>query len=1618
MQDRYPTSPMIRLDSSTTDERGMMQHGERADHSLLRTRFRTPELGRVIAPFAALRTFCVMALALLGSGEPARSQSFAIDSITLDPGGRPILTCVARTDSYYRLLRGNRVTTVGNPVALALGVSAAIRISDPSVPGAEFFYRVQQIPLSSPLDSDGDGIDDVWELTHGSFLHPLNPADADLDPDGDGFSHRDEYLAGRSPLATIVETSPLDGESGVSVTRETVVRFGTPLAPTAVVGSVQFHATVGARRLLTRVGLSEDRRTATLFYLEPLPGGTRIYAAFDGTGLSDVSGRPLDPDGDGQPGGVASITFDTASLTPISGTAVIGRIFRSDLAPGVLNKTNVVEVPLAGVQIEVIGAEESLRTRTDAMGNFTLAPCPVGRFFVRIDGRTATNEVRDPHLPWSERDYYPVIEKAWQAVAGRTDNLAGCPPGVADCQGLIYLPMIRRGTLQPVSATEDTVISFPAEVIAQNPELAGVSLTVPPNALVGENGVRGGRIGIAPVSPDRLPEPLPPGLTHVLDISIQTDGPQNFDRPVPVRFPNLPDPVTGSRLPPGAKSALWSYNHDKGGWEIVGPMTVTADGLFVESDPGFGVRQPGWHSTFPGVSVFFGPFLFPSPPGPCIGPAFCVPRPGWDPQEHHNGCGAENGALNPPELIFHDACNQHDIGYSTCNRPKHVTDSEFLENMLDAIGPISQPDLRILYINLAYIYYNAVVLFGDGAYEEAQAQACICDCNVSTANLQAATEHTFPALGTKYYLISDSFGVPISRGKQSASQLLTEVTLAPDREYTLSALDESTLTDGVLRFVTPTAGISLRLLPIFLRPSSSGDTDGDGLHDRAELIIGSDPHRADTDNDGIPDGVEVRQGTDPLDGRPARTGILASTSVPGTALDVCTLNDIVVVAGGSEGVSVFNVFTGLNPVRVVQVDTPGSAQRVSGDGTLLGVADGAAGVAVIDITDPPNATVRHQVNLGSGATAVASAGGFAFVGTGAGEVVVVEMSSGYVLDRVRIFSAVQDLVVAGDALIVLAENGLHLLSLGEPRLRVTGSLLGVSGNRVSAGNGLAYVAGAQGHRVVEVTDPTSPRLVRDFQTAQPNWRHLVSNGSGLGLAVVAPFQDADVYLQDLRPGGRGSTFLTSFPTPGNAVSVSIFKGLAYVADAASGLQVINYQASDANGVPPAIALATTFRLDGPTSGAVEEGRLARVTANVSDDVQIRNVEFFVDDERVATDGSFPFEHRWVVPALNAARPNFRIRARATDTGGNATWSETITVTVTPDRTGPRVVRTFPARFDVVGSARATAAFFGEPIDPATLHAGTFELLGAGPDLRWGTGDDLLVTGGDLRTDDRRMAAFLNLQQPLAPGLYRGSVRSPLADVAGNLLNRPESWEFWVLGTLDADQDGLPDELETALGFDPSKPDTHGNGVLDGDEDADGDGLSTRWEILLGYDPLVRDTGSTGERDGDKDRDLDMLSDLHEIRHGLNPFRIDSDEDGWDDASELREPTSPLDSESGPVLVVGSVPVAVFNGALEPIPAMTRLVVPGPVVSVFNGVVEEVPPNTLHVYPSAPVAIFNAGSRLSVPGPTAWLPDNGIHSLQPGAREVPRAPIESWATETLNGPFAPGVPVDHLPDERK
>lgn len=82
------------------------------------------------------------------------------------------------------------------------------------------FYRVVCASIFTPQDSDGDYIDDVYEMNHPDILNPLDPTDASEDPDGNGLTNLQEYLRELTSGSTTPQY----------VSREvTAFNFGKPL---------------------------------------------------------------------------------------------------------------------------------------------------------------------------------------------------------------------------------------------------------------------------------------------------------------------------------------------------------------------------------------------------------------------------------------------------------------------------------------------------------------------------------------------------------------------------------------------------------------------------------------------------------------------------------------------------------------------------------------------------------------------------------------------------------------------------------------------------------------------------------------------------------------------------------------------------------------------------------------------------------------------------------------------------------------------------------------------------------------------------------------------------------------------------------------------------------------------------------------------------------------------------------------------------------------------------------------------------------------------------------------------------------------------------------------------
>ena len=1602
----------------------------------------------------------------------AQAADFRVTDISSGPEEPTIIEHEAATNYYYVLLRGETTETINAAVDISLGNMATGVLTDSAPPPGQSFYRVLQAPTSSPLDVDGDGISDTYELLRTNILNALDPADGKADADGDGISNAQEYFRGTDPevsaITTIAKVTPAEGETGVAVTRETTIEFSRPLNAASVISTTQFYAESNGRRILARVELSSDRRKATLFLLENLPGSSRVRITFDGAAITDDLGHGIDADGDGAEGGIKQFEFETLSITYVSGTAVIGRVFASELVPDATGTTNVINTPLADVLITVDGAEEDLLTWTDSDGNFYL-DCPAGRFFVHVDGRTAIGS------DYPNGDYYPVVGKAWEAVAGRDDNLAGG-------SGELYLPLIRAGTLQPVSAGSDTTITFAPSVLSSNPALAGVSITVPADSLFSDNGTRGGSVGIAPVAAERLPEPLPQGLNFPLVITVQTDGPSNFDRPVPVRFPNLPDPVTGEVLSPGAKTALWSFNHDTGRWEIQGAMTVSVDGNYVDSDAGVGIRQPGWHGAAPGstgeggetnedeceadpeecpqcetdedcdddsectindrcengvcayddpqpscgasapvaidysgwVEEFWGetysgtiPSLQPieyticydagarawrlqvtrfqcsgkfkyaqnyTEPNPVdggnvgitnycdmirelgayngrgyldggyhtleasrahenihyavdlpatLGPlwadtqlviqsstASCELGEGGAEAELH---GLADAAFNAMEASFWDAWLAADAEHDSGGGPAYQAGQDALNNTVAAIEAYASaqgwpacpaeaasaqlhgvPPLSILLTNLSAIAatnslhigesttIQVVGTFSDGSTAPLPAEGFpLTFATLKTNVISVATNGTVTAvasgsavivvqapvggsIGPRFAMVqisvvnpddrdgdmlrnsyevahgldpddatdarldrdgdglanldefrrgtspstwdSDGDGVDdgqeVIRGndpKSTRARSFRAVTgkqyyllynldtyqitqrglaqkngiahqnllLGPNTRYRHWLLHAPSLRVAVADYVSAGLGEVTELPAFTYRTDSGADSDGDGLTDLAEFIVGSDRLVPDTDNDGVSDAVEVTQGSDPLDGQPLPMGIIATVDTPGTAQDVCVDGDRAVVADGSAGVALLNVFNGLDPVLIAQVDTAGYATAVACEDAIAAVADSSNGLAVVDFRDPAAALLLHQVVLGGNATCVAIADGVGYVGLQTNGVAAVDLASGTMLGVIEGIGDVDDVAVSSSHLFVVAGSELRIYrtaydGLGlVSRIPVSGSPSpNENGRKLFVCGGTAFVGNSSGYKSVDVSDVLNPALLgTSTVSGQLEVHDLAHNGSHSLIAVTSSRGGRSyqvTHYDTTNPLVVTQATAAWFLSSGRGLALG--HSLAYVA-ASSGLNVVNYLGFDTSTNPPAIDISSPPQdVNSSLPGTqVYGGSPVTIGVQATDNVQVRSVDLLIDGVRAATDTSWPFTFTFVAPEWSASRTNVTVQFRAVDTGGNTNLSSILTLELIEPPSSPFVVSSYPDQNGTTYDAITLHLAFDSPIVASNLSVGDFVLTSLGADSVPGGGDDQPVTLSSVSLSGNGRLLEILLPDYLAVGSYQLTV---------------------------------------------------------------------------------------------------------------------------------------------------------------------------------------------------------------------------------------------------------------------
>jgi hypothetical protein len=340
---------------------------------------------------------------------PVRAQDFKIDDVLIEAPQRLSVRFQADAEHYYILVRGGTLRTVTEAVDMRLGAPAPGTLGSNLGSTEAAFFRVLMVPVDQPLDSDGDGIDDVFELRRPALLNPLGSADAALDPDRDGRSNLDEYRGGTDPgvadsIFSVRVLKPADAST---------VLAGMPLA-------IEVEASAAAVRvevlLEDQVLAAAGARPFVLQWVNPTPGAYELRArAFDSGGRWALS---------------APVAVTVNVPPPVFAEAAA---YTADMAYPLAGTT------LPGLLVEVVGGLRTVRALADAAGRFVvdvpLVPDRLNRLFttaIEAMGRRSAQApfeiIHDSQPPALFIDFPPHNAQVTSdeiIVAGRVGDVLG-----------------------------------------------------------------------------------------------------------------------------------------------------------------------------------------------------------------------------------------------------------------------------------------------------------------------------------------------------------------------------------------------------------------------------------------------------------------------------------------------------------------------------------------------------------------------------------------------------------------------------------------------------------------------------------------------------------------------------------------------------------------------------------------------------------------------------------------------------------------------------------------------------------------------------------------------------------------------------------------------------------------------------------------------------------------------------------------------------------------------------------------------------------------------------------------------------------------------------------------
>ncbi len=630
-------------------------------------------------------------------------------------------------------------------------------------------------------------------------------------------------------------------------------------------------------------------------------------------------------------------------------------------------------------------------------------------------------------------------------------------------------------------------------------------------------------------------------------------------------------------------------------------------------------------------------------------------------------------------------------------------------------------------------------------------------------------------------------GTPVLRA-QSNEEGDFNFFLPAEERYALTVFDPTSGLVAVGHGITATSGEALDLTRrLVFQASTAPDGDGDGLPRDIEFAIGTLDDDVDTNGDGISDFDSLQAGIDPLAGSPAQTGLIGVLPLDHPANDLAIATNrsdagqlLAYVATGEStgGLAIVDLSNPGAPILVSELALPGNSRWIEID-TARGLAavTGDVETHLVDIADPTAPQLRQT--LAAGRMTLFDGHAYLVQGT---MLKSVSLTTGEVRDDRPLANegGFTDLQRVGSRLYTMSGNGrlriFDLVEDGSGRIVERGELrvLGTAG-RLHVHAGVAYLmtttAGRRPFVTVDVSDPDRPvRLSAEGGGPLLPRTDFITNGSSLGYLIgrnpIAPF-DERLSVIDVSDPAADPGQVTVFTLPEAPRGIGFGNGVIFVAtgtdrtglNGTGAIHALNFPSFDVAGSPPEVTLGTPFDDDGANGGLqVIEGSLLPISVNVTDDVQLRHVELLMNGRAVAHAVHVPYEFEVAMP-LDAGGAPVELQARAVDSGGNVSLSNTLMVDLIADNRPPRITLLEPldGGFRPQGPIDVLIGF-DEELAPSSLQAARFMLRDAG--------------GGAVTPDQTTfLPTEVKLQfDSLPSGVYSLAIDGAnVMDLAGNVL---------------------------------------------------------------------------------------------------------------------------------------------------------------------------------------------------------------------------------------------------------